>query len=115
MLVSVLVGRYQRVFNRKRFFNDDYSEKMMFDDSLIRLKSQEKCNGTSIEIEKAFDHISKSDDDDHDDNNEKEGGDDRPGKVRFIVGYVSDEDSDNSPDETDGSGDKLINKVTNNC
>ncbi len=76
----------------------------MFNDSLLRLKSIDECLESPIDIEKAFDNTLESD-------NEKEENDERSGKVRFIIGYVSDEDSDNNQDKNDGNENEFIDKV----
>ncbi len=107
MLVSVLVDRYQRVYTRKRFFNENYSEKMIFNDTFTRLKDSDECLESSIDIEKEFAGISECDDQIE----EKEDNDEPSGKVRFIIGYVSDEDSDNNQDKNDGNENEFINKV----
>jgi len=107
MLVSVLVGRYQRVFTRKRFFNEEYSEKTIFNDSFMRLKSNDECLESPIDIEKEFGSISECDDQIE----EKKDNDEPSGKVRFIIGYVSDEDSDNNHDKNDGNENEFITKV----
>jgi len=107
MLVSVLVDRYQRVYKRKRFFNQEYSEKMMFDDPFIRLKSNDERLESSIDIEKEFGSISSSDDQIE----EKQDNDEPSGKVRFIIGYVSDEDSDNNQEKNNENENEFINKV----
>ncbi len=104
MLVSVLVGRYQRVYNRKRFFNEEYSDKMIFSDSFTRLKDHDECLESPIDIGKAFTSTLEID-------NEKEENDERSGKVRFIIGYVSDEDSEINQDKTDGNENVFITKV----
>ncbi len=104
MLVSVLVGRYQRVFTRKRFFNEDYSENIIFNDSFMRLKSNIECLESPIDIEKEFGSISEC-------NDQIEDNDEPSGKVRFIIGYVSDEDSDNNHDKTDENENEFITKV----
>lgn len=97
MLVSILVGRYERVYNRKRFFKDDYSEKRMFKDSVILSKSQDQCAEIPTDIEKVFSPVSESDDE------VEENDEQRSGKVHFALGCVSDDDGDNN--------DELINKV----
>jgi hypothetical protein len=104
MLVSVLVGRYQRVYNRKRFFNEDYSDKKIFDDAFTRLKDHDECLENSIDIDKAFGSTAESDD-------EKEENDERSGKVRFIIGYVSDEEGEYNQDKTDANENEFITKV----
>lgn len=88
MLVSILVGRYQRVYNRKRFFKDDYSEGRMFKDSLIQSKSQDECVGMPIDMERAFSPVPNSDDEG------EENDEQRSGKVHFVVGQVSDDEGD---------------------
>jgi hypothetical protein len=107
MLVSVLVDRYQRVYTRKRFFNEEDSEKMIFTDSFIRLKNHDECNENPIDIEKEFGSVSEYDDQIE----EKQDNDERSGKVRFIIGYVSDEESENNQDKNDGNENEFINKV----
>lgn len=106
MLVSVLVGRYQRVYNRKRFFNEEYSENMMFDDTCNQLKSTDEYLQRSIDIGKAFQGVPESDEE-----NIEEDHDKRSGKVRFIIGYVSDEDNDSNQDKNDGDENEFITKV----
>ena len=89
ILVSVLVGRYQRVYNRKRFFNNDYSEKLMFQNSLIQSKSHEDYLEIPVDLEKAFSPTVEGDD--HSVKN-----DERSGKVHFIIDSVSDEENENN-------------------
>jgi hypothetical protein len=108
MLVSVLVDRYQRVYTRKRFLNEEYSEKMIFDDTFIRLNTNDECLESQIDIEKECDNFTKI----NDEIEEKQDNDEPSGKVRFIIGYVSDdEDTDNDQDKNDGDENEFINKV----
>ncbi len=106
MLVSVLVDRYQRVYTRKRFLNEEYSENMIFNDTLTRLNKTDDCLEGQIDIEK---DITES----NDQVEEKQDNDEPPSKVRFIIGYVSDDeddDTDNDQDTNDGNENELINK-----
>jgi hypothetical protein len=104
MLVSVLVDRYQRVYNRKRFFNEEYSNKMLFNDSFTRLQDHNECLESPIDIEKMFSSTLESD-------NEKEENDERSGKVRFLIGYISDDDSEYNQDKIDDNENEFIKKV----
>ena len=102
MLASVLVGRYQRVFARKRFFNnDDDSEGIIVKESFVRLANTEEHNESVQNIEKAFTSTLESDDE----NDQKHDIDQISGKVRFIIGYVSDEEGENNENE-------IIDKIT---
>ena len=105
MLVSILVGRYQRVYNRKRFFKDDYSEKRIFRDSLMQSKSQDECAEIPTNIEKAFSPVPESDDE------AEENDEQRSAKVHFALGCISDDDDDDNPKNKGDYNDELINKV----
>jgi hypothetical protein len=90
MLVSVLVDRYQRVYKRKRFLNEDYSENMTFNNSSICLHNNDECIESPRDIEKESNNISEC----INQNEEKQDNDERSGKVRFRIGCVSDDDED---------------------
>lgn len=89
ILVSVLVGRYQRVYNRKRFFNSDYSEKLMFQTSVMQSKNHDECLGMPMDIGNAFSPVPDGDDDNSMEN------DQQSEKVHFIINDASEEDDDN--------------------
>ncbi|CAF1019914.1 unnamed protein product [Adineta steineri] len=108
MLVSVLVDRYQRVYNRKRFLEDDYNENMIFNESSIRSHNHDEGLESQIDINKAFTGIEEV----NDQIEEKENNDEPSGKVRFILGYLSDDDTDNDQDNNDNDESEFINKFT---
>jgi hypothetical protein len=109
MLVSVLVGRYQRVYTRKRFLNEEYSDSMIFNDSFISVNNNNECTENSTDIKKGSDHILES----NNQSEEKQDNEERSGKVRFFISYASDDsedDIDNDQDNNDGNETKLISK-----
>lgn len=108
MLVSVLADRYQRVYKRKHYLNEEYAEKIIFDDTPPQLKTIDEHVQSFIDTENEFHGISKSVDEIYHREQDK---DERSGKVRFIIGYISDEESDNNQDKSDGDENKFINKV----
>ena len=110
MLVSVLVGRYQRVYTRKRFLNEEYSDNMVFNNSFISVNNNNECLEKSTDIEKGSDHILEC----NDQSEEKQDNQEHPGKVRFFISCTSDdneEDTDNNQDNNDGNETKLISKA----
>lgn len=108
VLVSVLVDRYQRVFARKHFLNnEEYAENAVLNDSLVRSHHANKHIESQMDVEKNTDTISEC----YNHTEESEDNNEGPSKVRFIIGYLSDDDGDNDPDQTDGDEDNLINKV----
>lgn len=99
MLVSILVGRYQRVYNRKRFLNENYaSELIRHDCSMSAAHTQANFDNLNEFVPVAGDIIEEE----NEDSNLKR-NDISSSKVRFIIGYVSDDD----PDDNDGSTGKL--------
>lgn len=95
MLVSVLVGRYQRVYNRKRFLNDDYSDEMIFHESCETTTSDDQQHlEMPLNPETMSDQIES--DDFHSDDKEIPAS-----KVRFIIGYMSDDDNDETDHDQD--------------
>jgi len=60
-----------------------------------------------MDIEKEFGSVSEC----NDENEEGQDNDERSGKVRFIIGYVSDDDSESTHDKNDGNENEFINKV----
>ncbi|CAF0834078.1 unnamed protein product [Adineta ricciae] len=100
MLVSVLVDRYQRVFTRKRFLTEDYTDKILFSDPPLPTNRTGECLESQIKGNSKCDN----NEDLSNELEEKESNDHLSGKVRFIIGYVSDEDTDNDS-ETDNDKD----------
>ena len=106
MLVSVLVDRYQRVYSRKHFLNEEYSENIVLDNSFSQLNNHDISTGGQIDTKKQFNTILQC----NEKIDEKKDNDEPSGKVRFIIGYVSDDD-DNDQDKIDGNKNYIINKV----
>lgn len=109
MLVSVLVGRYQRVYNRKRFLNDDYPDESVFHERCATTTSDDRNLETPFDIEtKSLDDPMENDDF-HSDEKEIPAN-----KVRFIIGYMSDDDNDETDhdqDLTDHDEKELVQKI----
>ncbi|UJR30489.1 hypothetical protein I4U23_018022 [Adineta vaga] len=94
MLVSVLVDGYQRVYSRKRFLREDYADNIIFIDSSLHSNNTGECLESQMDINKQFHGVKEEDDQ----LQEKDISDHVSGKVRFILGYVSDDDIDNDSD-----------------
>lgn len=111
MLVSVLVDRYQRVYARKHFLDEEYSENTVLNDTMLRSNNNDKCTESPIGNEKQFEPIQEY----YDHSQERKDDDQPSGKVRFIIGYLSDDDDDDNDDGTDddldGNGHEIIHKV----
>lgn len=103
MLVSVLVDRYQRVYTRKRFLQEDYAESMIFNDSLIGMTSDEERAENQTEVNRGFNGSAEVHSKDSD----------RPaGKVRFVLGYMSDDHIDEADQEMiTGEVDRLADGI----
>ncbi|CAF4144050.1 unnamed protein product [Rotaria sp. Silwood2] len=107
MLVSVLVDRYQRVYARKHFLDEEYTENTVLNDSLRCSINNDKYVESQIDLERQFSAIPELCD-----HVEKEPDSDEPsGKVRFIIGYLSDDDADNDNDDIDEDEHEIIHKV----
>ncbi|CAF0788537.1 unnamed protein product [Rotaria sordida] len=107
MLVSVLVDRYQRVYARKHFLNEEYTENTVLNDSYRRSINNDKCEESPIDMEKQitvipelYNHVEHEQD-----------KDESSGKVRFILGYLSDDEPDDDNDNIDESDHEIIHKV----
>ena len=101
MLVSVLVGRYQRVFNRKRFLNEEYSDEILFNDTYTSVVNVDQSLEDQIEQDQVPDLLSNDDLllEERDAQSHAEKSDVSSSKVRFIIGYMSDDDDDTDRDE----------------
>lgn len=104
MLASVLVDRYQRVYSRKRFFNDDNVEEITLNTSTTYSKTNDK----SCETLTNFKPIHES----NEEHQHSTQADQVSGKVRFIIGYVSDDEDEKSQEKLDGNENQLITKIT---
>jgi hypothetical protein len=100
MLVSVLAERYQRVYTRKLFLNEQYSDNLVFEDDEINepsLQSQTSIQeqNESIEIidenHSTFKEISKEDEID----DERKLSENSTEKMQFIIGCVADDSTKN--------------------
>jgi len=90
MLVSVLAERYQRVYTRKLFLNEKYSDNLVFEDdentdsfrseTPTRKQSESLPNTDETLIYK---EISEED--------EKERSENSTEKIQFVIGFISDD------------------------
>jgi hypothetical protein len=116
MLVSVLVGRYQRVYSRKRYLNEDLSDRMLFNETSALSTSNDPCLENLIEQDKCCESALNTDyaRDNRDDLSTIAKSDLSSSKVRFIIGYVSDDDNDDTDydqDYHDNNDTALIKKI----
>lgn len=116
MLVSVLVGRYQRVYSRKRFLNDDYSEEMIFNERSVTVTNDDQDLEAPLDPDKVGDSVEN--DDYPLEDREMSPSADKPeipaSKVRFIIGYMSDDDNDDTdhdPDLNEHDEKELVQKI----
>ena len=114
MLVSVLVGRYQRVYSRKRFLNDDYSDEILFPDRCVTMTTDDQ------ELEAPLDPIEVNDNvcERKETPMQTDKSEMHSSKVRFIIGYMSDDDDDDETDydqdHNDQNGKELLRKIARN-
>jgi hypothetical protein len=96
MLVSVLAERYQRVYTRKLFLNEQYSDNLVFEEDEINdpsLQSQTSIQeqNESIEIidenHSIFKTISKDEEIKMSENSTE--------KMRFVIGFQADDSTKN--------------------
>ena len=99
MLVSVLVDRYQRVYTRKRFLTEDYTDKILFSDPPLPINRTGECLESQVKVNNECNNNEEV----SNEIEETESNDRVSGKVRFIIGYVSGEDTD---DDTEADNDK---------
>jgi len=122
MLVSVLAERYQRVFTRRLFLSEEYSDNLVFEDDEINnpsLRSQTSMEDQSrtkdhSERNLAFTGIPK--DDNEEDlvimTNTSERSTDN-NRIQFIIGFISDDSKKTVL--TDAVKDLLQTKLGNQC
>ena len=118
MLVSVLVGRYQRVFNRKRFLNEEYPDEILFNDTYPSIANVDPSTEGQIESDTVpvllcNDDVLPEEPEIH---SQVEKSDVSSSKVRFIIGYMSDdddeeEDTDRDEDQLDTNGNEMMQKI----
>lgn len=99
MLASVLVDRYQRVYSRKRFFNDENVEEITLTNSMAR----SSISGKSRQTTPNFESIRES----YKEHEQCQQTDQLSGKVRFIAGSVS----DNEENHQKTSSNKIVQEV----
>lgn len=117
MLVSVLVGRYQRVFNRKRFLNEEYPDEILFNDTYPSITNVDPSIEGQIESD-TVPVLLCNDDlllEEREIPSQVEKSEVSSSKVRFIIGYMSDdddeEDTDRDEDQHDTNGNEMMQKI----
>ena len=99
MLVSVLAERYQRVYTRKLFLNEQYSDNLVFEDDELNdpsIQSQTSIQEPSdfrgtLEENSSFEGISREDESEG--RNTSESSTD---KIQFVIGFISDDSKKNN-------------------
>ena len=104
MLVSVLVDRYQRVYTRKRFLNEEYTESMLLNESVVYSSPDEELLDNQVDINHGFNGSADA----KDQMEEKKDHEHPPGKVRFVLGYVSDDNLADADQETNKNDDRQL-------
>jgi hypothetical protein len=99
MLVSVLAERYQRVYTRKLFLNEQYSDNLVFEDDensdpSCLLSNDEHSLESQTSVTKNIEAIPHLDDNHsftgiskEDESEEKKSSE----KIQFVIGFISDE------------------------
>ena len=116
MLVSVLVDRYQRVFNRKRFLNEEYVDEVLFDDTSSPSINDDdgECLESQIADDKPSNSVSQQEiQPDVREKPDAVKSEPAPsGKVHFIIDYMSDDEDDDATDcDQEGRENHLIHKI----